>query len=43
MHKPFLGATVIQDGISSRTVFVKVRTGTLSQPITLAISAYGTS
>ena len=43
VHKPFLGATVIQDGISSRTVFVKVRTGTLSQPITLAISAYGTS
>jgi len=43
VHKPFLGATVIQDGVSSRTVFVKVRTGTLSQPITLAISAYGTS
>ena len=43
VHKPFLGATVIQDGISGRTVFVKVRTGTLSQPITLAISAYGTS
>jgi hypothetical protein len=42
-HKPFLGATVIQDGISGRTVFVKVRTGALSQPITLAISAYGTS
>jgi hypothetical protein len=43
VHKPFLGATVIRDGITNGFVFVRVRTTKLEQPITLSISAYGTT
>jgi hypothetical protein len=43
VHRPFLGATVIRDGITDDFVFVRVRTTRLTRPITLLISAYGTS
>jgi hypothetical protein len=43
VHKPFLGATVISDGIANNAVFVRVRTGALEHSITLLISAYGTA
>jgi hypothetical protein len=43
VHKPFLGATVIRDGVAKGFVFVRVRTAKLEQPITLSISAYGTT
>jgi hypothetical protein len=43
VHQPFLGATVVRDGINDNSVFVRVRTGRLSRPITLLISAYGTT
>jgi hypothetical protein len=43
VHKPFLGATVIADGIASNAVFVRIRTGSLERPLTLALSAYGTA
>ena len=43
IHLPFLGATVIRDGITANAVFVRVRTVRLQDPITLLISAYGTT
>jgi hypothetical protein len=43
VHRPFLGATVIGDGIANNAVFVRIRTGKLEQPITLRLSAYGTA
>jgi hypothetical protein len=43
VHRPFLGATVIRDGIANNAVFVRVRTAKLASPITLNISAYGTA
>jgi hypothetical protein len=43
VHRPFLGATVIRDGITDDFVFVRVRTTRLTRPITLLISAYGTT
>jgi hypothetical protein len=43
VHKPFLGATVIRDGFTSNAVFVRVRTTSLERPVTLLISAYGTT
>jgi hypothetical protein len=43
VHKPFLGATVIRDGITDNTVFVSIRTTSLERPVTLVISAYGTT
>jgi hypothetical protein len=43
VHRPFLGATVVRDGITDDAVFVRVRTTRLSRPITLSISAYGTT
>jgi hypothetical protein len=43
VHKPFLGATVVRDGITKNAVFVRVKTGKLAQPITLRLSAYGTA
>jgi hypothetical protein len=43
VHKPFLGATVIRDGITGNMVFVQIRTGKLASPITLNLSAYGTA
>ena len=43
VHRPFLGATVVRNGVSDDAVFVRVRTTRLTQPITLLISAYGTT
>jgi hypothetical protein len=43
VHAPFLGATVVRDGITGGAVFVRVRTGRLPRSITLLISAYGTT
>jgi hypothetical protein len=43
VHKPFLGATVIRDGITGNAVFVRIRTTSLERPVTLLISAYGTA
>ena len=43
MHLPFLGATVVREGIARGAVFVRVRTTHLTRPITLTISAYGTA
>jgi hypothetical protein len=43
VHKPFLGAIVTSDGYNSRFVFVRVRTARLQDPITLLITAYGTT
>jgi hypothetical protein len=43
VHKPFLGATVTRDGIANGFVFVRIRTAKLEHPITLSISAYGTT
>jgi hypothetical protein len=43
VHKPFLGATVIRDGITAGAVFVRIRTTRLDGPVTLSISAYGTA
>lgn len=43
VHKPFLGATVVSDGIANGAVFVRVRTGALQHSLTLLISAYGTA
>lgn len=43
VHKPFLGATVIRDGIAKNSVFVQIRTTRLERPITLMLSAYGTA
>jgi hypothetical protein len=42
VHKPFLGATVIRDGITGNAVFVRIQTTSLERPVTLLISAYGT-
>jgi len=43
VHKPFLGATVIRDGIADNSVFVRIRTTKLERPVTLLLSAYGTA
>jgi hypothetical protein len=43
VHKPFLGATVIRDGIANGAVFVRIRTTKLERPVTLLLSAYGTA
>jgi hypothetical protein len=43
VHKPFLGATVIRDGISESAVFVRIKTTSLERPITLLLTAYGTA
>jgi hypothetical protein len=43
VHKPFLGATVIRDGVSGGAVFVRVRNTRLDGTVTLLISAYGTT
>jgi hypothetical protein len=43
VHKPFLGATVIRDGVNSQGVFLRIRTTRLEGPVTLSISAYGTT
>jgi hypothetical protein len=42
-HKPFLGATVIRDGIADNSVFVRIRTTRLERSVTLLLSAYGTT
>ena len=42
-HEPFLGATVISDGIANHAVFVRIRTGSLQQSLTLLLTAYGTA
>jgi hypothetical protein len=43
VHKPFLGATVIRDGIANNSVFVRIRTTRLERRVTLVLSAYGTA
>lgn len=43
VHKPFLGATVIRDGIADNAVFVRIKTTNLERPITLLLTAYGTA
>jgi hypothetical protein len=43
VHKPFLGATVVRDGIADNSVFVRIRTTKLERPVTLLLSAYGTA
>jgi hypothetical protein len=43
VHRPFLGATVIRDGVASNAVFVRIRTTKLERPVTLLLSAYGTA
>jgi hypothetical protein len=43
VHAPFLGATVVRDGIANNVVFVRIKTAKLNQPITLRLSAYGTT
>lgn len=43
VHKPFLGATVVRDGISDSAVFVRIKTTSLERPITLLLTAYGTA
>ena len=43
VHKPFLGATVVRDGFNDDFVFVRIRTTRLEGPVTLLISAHGTT
>jgi hypothetical protein len=43
VHRPLLGATVIGTGITNGKVFVRVRTTRLERPLTLMISAVGTT
>ncbi len=43
VHRPFLGATVVSDGFTDEAVFVRVRTTRLEGPITLLITAHGTT
>lgn len=43
VHRSVLGATVIGTGITSNKVYVRVRTGRLDRPMTLSISAIGTT
>jgi hypothetical protein len=43
VHKPFLGATVVRDGYNRDFVFVRIRTTRLDGPVTLLISAHGTT
>jgi hypothetical protein len=43
VHRPFLGATVVRDGFNDDFVFVRIRTTRLEGPVTLLISAHGTT
>jgi hypothetical protein len=43
VHRSVLGATVIGTGITNNKVYVRVRTGKLDRPMTLSISAIGTT
>jgi hypothetical protein len=43
VHKPLLGATVVRDGYNDNFVFVRIRTTRLERPVTLLISAHGTT
>jgi hypothetical protein len=42
-HEPFLGATVTRSSFKDNTVSVTVKTGKLSKPLKLQLSAYGTA